>query len=267
MEINKHQVTKIGEKIRNFRKRAGKSQFELELEIEASPGSMSRIESGQVNPTKETLRKIIEALELKSYDAMSLFELEVNDLQGLVELAKKLSNSLDIDQLLQNAADQIAYDLKLFGCLVFLCDDEYVYAKTQTETWYTKFVNQILPQAFNTLKISLKETENYVVRSIIERKPQISTFLRDFSKKVFPDKISDTIQRFNGTSCIISFPMIVDNTAIGAIIFSKSKGDNFNNEFEILSAFVEHVSTSIMNALKYRELENKINILEKKVQL
>ncbi len=267
METNKQLETEIGEKIRNFRKRAGKSQFELELEIEASPGSMSRIESGQVNPTKETLRKIIDALELKSYDAMSLFELEVNELPGLVELAKKLSSSLDIDHLLQNAANQIAYDLNLFGCLVFLCDDQYVYAKTQTDTWYTKFVNQILPQAFNTLKISLREIENFVVKSIIERQPLTSKLLRDFSKKVFSDKISDTIQRFNGTSCVISFPMIVDNTAIGAIIFSKNNGDNFNNEFEILSSFVEHVSSSIMNALKYRELENKINVLEKRVQL
>lgn len=42
----------VGEKIRRFRKRAGVSQFELELRINASPGSISRIESGQVNVLK-----------------------------------------------------------------------------------------------------------------------------------------------------------------------------------------------------------------------
>lgn len=263
METNKHLVTKIGEKIRNFRKRSGKSQFELELEIEASPGSMSRIESGQVNPTKETLRKIIEALELKSYDAMSLFELEVSDLSGLVKLANKLSRTLDLDELLQNAVNQTVSDLSLFGCILFLCDDEYVYAKAQTETWYLKFVNQVLPQALNTMRLSLNDTENYVVRSINERVPKFGNRLSDFSKNVFPDKISDIIQKFNGTKFVASFPMIVDEKVIGAIVYSKDNEENFDSEFEILKAFTDHIAITIVNALKYRELEEKVNNITK----
>ena len=42
----------LGNKIRAFRERAGLSQMQLELEIEMSPGSLSRIENNQVNPTK-----------------------------------------------------------------------------------------------------------------------------------------------------------------------------------------------------------------------
>jgi len=45
----------IGDKVKNFRKQAGMSQFNLELEIGASTGSISRIENNQINPTKETL--------------------------------------------------------------------------------------------------------------------------------------------------------------------------------------------------------------------
>lgn len=57
---------KLGNKIRFFRKRAGLSQFKLENEIGAAPGSLSRIENGEVNPTKETLEKIRYSLKINS---------------------------------------------------------------------------------------------------------------------------------------------------------------------------------------------------------
>jgi transcriptional regulator with XRE-family HTH domain len=249
----------VGDKIRKFRKRSGISQFELELRIEASPGSISRIENGLVNPTKETLGKIIQVLNLKMHDSATLYELGTEELPKLVKLANKLSSKMNLDELLQDAVNQTVYDLSLFGCILFLCDDEYVYAKTQTETWYVKFVNQVLPQNLNTMKLSLKDKENYVVKSINERLPKFSNKLRDFSKNVFPDKISDIIQRFNGTKYIVSFPMIVTDKVIGAIVFSKDNEDNFDTEYSILQAFTEHIAITIMNALKYKELEEKLH--------
>lgn len=58
----------IGDKIKYFRKRSGKSQFDLEILIGSSPGSLSRIESSLINPTKETIFKIIEELSLTKYE-------------------------------------------------------------------------------------------------------------------------------------------------------------------------------------------------------
>jgi transcriptional regulator with XRE-family HTH domain len=54
----------IGNRIQYFRKRSGLSQFELEMEIDASPGSLSRIEHGITNPSKETIHKIAKVLGL-----------------------------------------------------------------------------------------------------------------------------------------------------------------------------------------------------------
>lgn len=52
------------QKVKFYRKQRGKSQTDLELMIEASPGSISRIESGITKPTLETLKKISNVLEL-----------------------------------------------------------------------------------------------------------------------------------------------------------------------------------------------------------
>lgn len=58
----------LGEKLRYFRKRANLSQLTLETEIEASAGSISRIEKGIINPTKETVLNIAEALTLNDIE-------------------------------------------------------------------------------------------------------------------------------------------------------------------------------------------------------
>jgi transcriptional regulator with XRE-family HTH domain len=68
------EYTKIlGTRLRNFRKRAGLSQMEMELEIGASSGYLSRVENGEVNPTKESLEKMSRVLRLnhKEYDYLA----------------------------------------------------------------------------------------------------------------------------------------------------------------------------------------------------
>lgn len=69
----------LGEKIKSYRKRAGYSQLQLETEIDASQGSISRIESGKVNPTKETLAAIANELRISTEERLSLYNLDLGD--------------------------------------------------------------------------------------------------------------------------------------------------------------------------------------------
>lgn len=99
----------FGEKIRMFRKRAGMSQFELEIEMEAASGMMSRIESGKVNPTKETILKLIKPLTLKSHEIANLFS--IND---LILSINTIFHSLDLDTTLQVGVDIMIFNLLNF---------------------------------------------------------------------------------------------------------------------------------------------------------
>lgn len=58
--------------LKKYRLNKGVSQLDLELAINASTGTISRIENGRINPTKETLFKIAEFLELDSYETLIL---------------------------------------------------------------------------------------------------------------------------------------------------------------------------------------------------
>lgn len=61
-----------GEKVKLYRKKAGITQLELELRINAAFGSISRIENGVTNPTKETLFAIAKALGLGPFETADL---------------------------------------------------------------------------------------------------------------------------------------------------------------------------------------------------
>lgn len=74
-----------GQRIRHFRKRVGITQLELELRIDASFGSISRMENGQTNPTKETLFLIAEALRLDPYETAYLFGIELEKSNPLTD--------------------------------------------------------------------------------------------------------------------------------------------------------------------------------------
>jgi transcriptional regulator with XRE-family HTH domain len=67
---------KLGERIKFFRQRAGMKQMEMEMELDFSTGMISRIESDLVNPTKETVFKIANLLNLS--------KLEVDYLIGVI---------------------------------------------------------------------------------------------------------------------------------------------------------------------------------------
>jgi len=61
-------LAKLGERIREIRMKKNMSQNDLAIECEFEKASMSRIESGQANPTVRTLYKICKALNIKMVD-------------------------------------------------------------------------------------------------------------------------------------------------------------------------------------------------------
>jgi transcriptional regulator with XRE-family HTH domain len=63
----------LGEKIRYYRKRMHMSQLILECSCNLCMGSVSRLESNQINPTKETLVKIVRVLKLNNEEILDLF--------------------------------------------------------------------------------------------------------------------------------------------------------------------------------------------------
>lgn len=86
IKINIQEIQTLGERIKYFRQRANLTQIELELMIDVSFGSISRIENNITNPNKETLLLIANAINLNSIETASLFGIEIEIAQDTANL-------------------------------------------------------------------------------------------------------------------------------------------------------------------------------------
>lgn len=258
----------IGGKIRFFRKRAGLSQIELESEINGAAGFISRIESGTINPSKETLLKIIEALDLSAKESAGLFSLDINnDLVRVLNVSKKISSSQNLDDVLQNAVNEIAYELKLLGAAIYILKEDRLYSRTFTNTWYSELALKIINKPLGSQSMGMKDNpDNLLVKCINEKKPQYSLFARDFASPMVHRKIIDILQRLAKHKCGISFPIYSGEKPLGAILFSKNYVDDFKEEMDVLNAFVGYIGDVIVNAQRYEELKESYESLKRSKQ-
>lgn len=262
--INNHIPMKndIGSKIREFRKRAGMSQLELELSIGAAQGSMSRIESGKVNPTKETLVRIIDILQLTERDAASLFDIPINDkLASIISTAQKITSTFELEQILQTAVNDIVYELNLLGALIGLVDPEtdLMHAHTYTQNWYTALVDRLMGKKISNLTIPLTEDMNLLIRCYLTNTPQYSEQLADFAVPALSKITADMIQRVINQKSSIALPLSQGENKLGVIYFSKNIVDDFEQDLDILKSFTSYLATTIKNAQQYKNLQNQMN--------
>ncbi len=142
----------LGRRIKWFRVRAKLSQLELETAIDASAGMISRIERGQVNPTKESVLKIAKALGIN--------QRELDYIDGVTaEPATQKEIELAIEEVAQ------------------YLDREDVIAYMSDDRWrFTKFSKGFL----TFLKASNFDAESLVGKTVIEALVEKDTPLLKF---------------------------------------------------------------------------------------
>ncbi len=245
----------VGQKIKNFRTQKKVSQSELELEANLSFGTVSRIENEVINPTKETLIKIVQALELLGHQAASLFDINTTDLG---DIYTELASTMNINEILQKSVNQIVKELNLLGGVVLLVKGPMVYAHTFTQTWYTELAHKIIGKPFSNLSLPLTENSNYIVKTINEKKVYVTHKLSDSTVPPLSSKIVDLLAKLTGHKSAISFPILSGEKVFGAIYFSKNYEDDFSNEYKTLEKFVTYISQCIQNAEKYEQMQNEL---------
>lgn len=80
----------LNQKIRTYRSLRNISQLELELSIGASAGTISRIENGVTNPSKETILKIANVLNLNFLEKADLMGISVTEEELVSYVTSKL---------------------------------------------------------------------------------------------------------------------------------------------------------------------------------
>lgn len=158
----------LGKRLKFFRERAGMSQLQLENEIGASSGQISRIEKGIVNPTKETVIEIASSLKLMEKEIAYLignivFPADDKEIEKIkAEIKPYFSNKKVLAYLLDDR--NRAIDLSE-GFLSFLKWDEGMKQKIVNRT----YIEIILDPAFGIKKLLSEKEYPVTVESMLSR--------------------------------------------------------------------------------------------------
>lgn len=250
-------MTSIGQKIKFYRERSKKSQMELEVEIDASTGSISRMEHGSVNPTKETLVKIVDCLNLNKYEAMNLFGFEFKELPQIVRLTKEITSTLELEDVLQKSVDTIVFELNLYSGFICLIKGDKLFAETSAEVPSKKISLEIIGKALKSLNVDLNDKTNLMARSAKENIVLEGKQLIDYLVPAIPLFIGNLLQKLTNIQSCISLPISFSGEVLGSIMFAKLTNDGFSKEREILDVYCEMVGIAIHNAKEFQKLKNK----------
>lgn len=250
MTTNTNSSQSIGELIRNYRLEKGLNQIDLEVGIDAAFGSISKIESGKTNPSKETLHKIIEFLDLPPVYALKLFNIDMSFLGAIVDQLKRLKDVKELDEVMSIAMNEVRLQLGLAGGAFYLIDDNQLSLRSLSSTYFMSLVRRIVKNPYGMLKFHLtNHPENILVQAVLGNEIVITNDLYDMVRPQMSKWLSDRAQKITFTKQVIGIPIQKHGKVAGLITYGSLTGNNFRFEIEPLKAFVEEVGIAIERLL------------------
>src|SRR5690606_27390868 len=129
----------------------------------------------------------------------------------VLEVGNIVNMSLGLSEILQKSVDLIVKKLKYDSAVIFINEEENKIIRSRTFT--NKAINNLLTQrligkSFDSLFVSYSESDNYIVRTVLEKKPYHSYDLKDFISPVISERIVKLLQTLSRTKSIIAIPII-----------------------------------------------------------
>lgn len=219
--------------LRKFREQRNISQFQLELIADIAHGTISRIEKGLTNPTKETLLKISKVLELTTEEYLILVGIESRrsyPFENLRILDKKIKDIMKIED---NVQYSLGYGKDLF---IEACDSTLYYDADEilfvlnTEMWRKIYTEDYGNSYYIPKRIEQKKFARFILN------PSMSSqlFRQADSKSFRSSKINTTMQQESESFAILDdrvFVFFSDSNAQVQVIKNERLAEGARNLF------------------------------------
>lgn len=245
----------VGQKVKYYRERADMSQFDLETEIAAARGSLSRIEKGKVDPQKATLINIAFALNLRNHEVATLFGLETLSEDSLQSTMLDILESKDLDDVCSKIVDDLILRLGYIASTLFLLKDN---GKELYTFWITKSdisakVLQFLDKPLNEYTMPYSDgSENLIIKAMRSGKPIVTNYSREYLAPFVSTEVADAIQAVTGDKSNLVYPLIADGElngeSIGAVVYVTKYETDFKEDLELLGKITPRLARAVRGA-------------------
>jgi len=235
--------------------RVGLTQLELENSLDLANGSLTKIESGKVTPSRETLVKVIDRLNLNAHESALLLGLSVSKIAGVIDVISDILVLEDESAIAQKAVNDIPKLLGMLGASFNLVFGDELRTMAITQTWYTDVLLKVMPFHPTEYTVSLsKDHQNLMVKTINEGESQYGESLHEFTRPFIPPRVALMLQKTVGVKSMLSVPMIVNKEKVGVIIYAKDQVMDFMDEIPLLNSY-----TAAVGALIYKTRKHKLD--------
>jgi transcriptional regulator with XRE-family HTH domain len=246
-------ISQLGAKLRRFRERNSISQLQLENDIGLATGSLTKIESGKVQPNHQTLTRLIKGLDLLPYEAMMLNDFSLPFLTDLLNQVVALSLIDNEIELGQEVVNYIPKATRLLGASFNVVQETKLRNTAFTQSWYTEMLLNVLPIPYTEFTLDLERDceQSLLVRSVVENQEYQSRLLSDFTSPSFSKNIAGLLQKTSNVRSLISIPMNINHTPLGAILYVQDNKDQFDENIPFLRLYTQ-VIAAFLYRLRFR---------------
>lgn len=240
----------LGELIRFYRTEKGLSQLELEIGIDAAFGSLTKIEKGKINPSKQTLHKIIDFLELPPMAAARLFDIDIALISNVISQLNKLETVTELNEVLDIAMHDIRLQLGLAGGAFYLVEDGKLCLKALSSTNFISLVRKIIKDPLSLLKFDLEQDkDNLLVQAVLTNKVVCTNNLHDMVLPKMNKWLADRAQKITLTKQAMALPVLRGEKVAGLIVYGSLTGGDFRHELEPLKSFALGIGSTLERLL------------------
>ncbi|MEK7583247.1 MAG: GAF domain-containing protein, partial [Patescibacteria group bacterium] len=181
----------------------------------------------------------------------------------LEKTTRVLTGTYDFQKLAQQAVDLIVHEQPkdiLISAAIFRAYPEKneMRAYAYTTRGFRKVIDSLLPVKFEDLRGSLSWTDNLTMHTYLSNKMQSSTKLSDFSKHIWPDIISDTVQKTLKARLFITFPITLKSGKVaGVFMYSSPRTEIPMEELNLFQTFAHQLGLAFSNVFAFERLMQK----------
>ena len=256
-----------------------KAHDELEIRVQERTAELSkanealRAEITERKQAEEALQESNRRLE----EVLVELRRHAEELLALQEITTSIQSSLDLNEILQQAADGIVKGLEYNSAYIMLLDEDEEFFKGavfSTKSGIAEKIEKVIGFSLTELRIPARRDYNEATGNILDGQITIKHHLHEMVIPPLNKVACFTLQRFLNTKTIITAPLFVTGVetpaykkVIGGLLATTQREEVTEKEIESLLVFARGIGIAIENARLYKQQKDISEELQKSYAL
>ncbi|MBN1219678.1 MAG: GAF domain-containing protein [Anaerolineae bacterium] len=198
-------------------------------------------------------RGTIQSLSARSQELESLSEVSLDQVKGLINLfeaARQISSSLDLSEVLDEAAKSVAIAIEADQCAIALPEDGSDISQLRLVSIYNP------SRRGRGEAVTFPSSEQQSIKHALKRKYQVYIDEYQDNRQI---QLLFSLMGANDVGPLLIQPLLNENDPIGVLLLGNavSKRDFSNTEKKLVRALADHIAVSIAHAREYASTSSK----------